>query len=108
MNELPIHIKKIVKEYTAKKLTSADFEFTASDDGDITKDVYKVALPTFDVLGEQTGTHDYFMTVAALAASKMRVLAELEEYTHKVDAFVADYNALIAVLQDVSNKKKAR
>jgi len=108
MNEIPIHVKKLVKEYTAGTIKPDAVELTPDPGNDIAKDIFKFTLPTFSVLGDLTGAHEFAVTLESLVATKARVLAEFEEYTHQVDAFVADYDALIAVLQDVSDKKKAK
>jgi hypothetical protein len=102
---LPVHLKKIVKDYTAGKITSKDVTLEVSKHG-IVEDAYVFVLPTYDVLGEPTGTHTFSLTIESLVATKTRVLAALNEHAAQVDEFVKQYDLLIAVLQDVKNKKK--
>jgi hypothetical protein len=108
MYEIPIHIKKLTKEYAAGSIKPEDVALTPSADEDVTKDTYAFTLPTFDVLGDPVGEHEFALTLESLVETKNRVLEELAAYTSKVDALVADYNALIDVLQDVKNKKDVK
>lgn len=103
--EIPAHITKIVKDYAAGKLTDKDVTVGVSAQ-DITKDTYVVVLPTYNILGDPIGTHEFSMTVESLVAIKAEILAELDEHARQVDEFVKQYDLLIAVLQDVKNKKK--
>lgn len=107
MIEIPVHVKKLVKEYTAGRIKPTDVQVSKAADGNVSKDVYQFTLSTFNILGDEVGTHEFALTLESLVDTRNRVVADLEEYASKVDAFVADYNALISVLQDISNKKKS-
>jgi hypothetical protein len=106
MFEIPIHIKKLVKDYSAGKIKPVDVKLIADEGKDVTKDVYEFSLPTYDVLGEVTGTHNFALTLESLVSTKAKVVGEMNAYIAKVDAFVKDYDTLIAALQDIKNKKK--
>jgi len=108
MNEIPIHIKKLVKEYAAGTIKPDDVEVTKDAGDDITKDSYKFTLPTFDVLGEPTGTHDFSVTVESLVSTKQKVAAELDAMIAKVDAFNKSYDDLLAVLDGIRTQKAAK
>jgi hypothetical protein len=102
---LPPHVSKIVKEYAAGTITDKDVMLDVAG-GDVTRDTYTFTLPTYNVFGDRIGTRDIALTVEKLVATKAMVLAELEKHVTQVDEFVKQYDLLIAVLQDVKNKKK--
>jgi hypothetical protein len=106
MIEVPIHIKKLVKDYASGKIKNTDIKLTADEGKDVTKDLYEISLPTYNVLGDPVGTHDFALTLESLVATKAKIVADLNAYIAQVDSFVADYDSLIAVLQDVKNKTK--
>ena len=105
MYEIPIHIKKLTKEYAAGSIKPEDVALTPSSDEDVTKDTFEFTLPTFDVLGDEVGEHKFALTLESLVSTKTKILAELDAHTRQVDEFVAQYDALIEVLQDVKAKK---
>jgi hypothetical protein len=102
---LPRYVSKIVKEYAAGTIAAKDVMLDVVG-GHITKGTYTFTLPTYDVFGDRIGTRDIALTVEKLVATKTMVLAELEKHVAQVDEFVKQYDLLIAVLQDVKNKKK--
>jgi hypothetical protein len=105
MNVPPSHIKKLVKDYAAGKITHTDIKVTADSDGDITKDQYSVSLPTFDHFGDPVGTHDFSLTLESIVSQKAALVKEINAYIAMTDDYVANYDAVIAVLQDVKNKQ---
>ena len=105
MVNLPPYVSKIAREYAAGTITDKDVMLDVVG-GDVTRDTYTFALPTYDVFGDRIGTHDIVLSVEKLVATKTMALAELEKHVAQVDEFVKQYDSLIAVLQDVKNKKK--
>ena len=105
MNVPPSHIKKLVKDYTIGKIQPTDIKMTADSAGDITKDQYEVSLPTFDEFGDSVGTRTFALTLESIVSSKAALVKEINAYIALTDEYVANYDAVIAVLQDVKNKQ---
>jgi hypothetical protein len=106
MLEIPVHIKKLVTDYASGKIKPESIKLTVVDKEDVTKDLFEISLRTYNILGDEVGTHDFALTLESLVATKTKIVSELNDYIAKVDAFIKDYDDLIAVLQDVKNKKK--